>query len=405
MIDQLGLLGRCDTSALRSVGIQIEDIAVSKHESIEHDSPNRRFKRLAPACAMLVALLLGGCNALAPGLKVGELPPAGLLTAANGLQLQVLPITVSTLPAPTSVPADAGIAQLFAQKQAPIYRLHTGDVLHINLWAHPEITPPSTGVTNNIGFAIDQAGDITFPLVGRVPAQGKSLDQFSQDLRRRLATYLRNPDVQVKVLAYNGRKIFIDGEVRTAGQFAITDQPQTLYSAITSAGGALPTADINHIVLTRQGQSYHLGLLSLQQQGYSPSQLYLQEGDSLHVYSKETRKIYLLGEAGTPNAFALPEQGMSLANLLGEGRGLNPLSGSAGRIYVIRDQPEQQLAQIYHLDLSSISSLALADRFKLQANDMVYIDATGLARWSRVINLLLPSASVVRTAQVIGTGD
>ncbi|MFZ3193231.1 MAG: polysaccharide biosynthesis/export family protein [Moraxellaceae bacterium] len=354
---------------------------------------------------MMATLVLSGCTAMSPGFKVGELPPSGLLTAANGLQLQVQPITVETLPAIMTAAIDPRVTELFSQTRAPMYQLHAGDVLHINLWAHPEITPPSTGLSNNIGFAIDQAGNITFPLVGTVRAQGKSLDQFSQDLRRRLATYLRNPDVQVKVLAYNGRKIFIDGEVRNAGQFAITDQPQTLYSALTSAGGALPTADINNISLTRQGRHYHLGLLTLKQQGYSPSQLYLQEGDSLHVYSKESRKIYLLGEAGTPNAFSLPEQGMSLANLLGEGRGLNPLSGNPARIYVIRDQPAQQLAQIYHLDLSSISSLALADRFKLQANDMVYIDATGLARWSRVINLLLPSATAVRTAQVIGTGN
>lgn len=353
----------------------------------------------------MATLVLGGCTAMSPGFKVGELPPSGLLTAANGLQLQVQPITVETLPAIMTAAIDPRVTELFSQTRAPIYQLHAGDVLHINLWAHPEITPPAIGATNSGGFVVDQRGDITFPLVGRVRAQDKSLSQFSDDLRSRLATYLRNPDVQVKVLAYNGRKIFIDGEVRNAGQFAITDQPQTLYSALTSAGGALPTADINNISLTRQGRHYHLGLLTLKQQGYSPSQLYLQEGDSLHVYSKESRKIYLLGEAGTPNAFSLPEQGMSLANLLGEGRGLNPLSGNPARIYVIRDQPAQQLAQIYHLDLSSISSLALADRFKLQANDMVYIDATGLARWSRVINLLLPSATAVRTAQVIGTGN
>ena len=373
---------------------------MSKHE-VAKDCNSNRLNSIIPMWIMMATLVLSGCTAISPGLKVGDLPPSGLITAANGLQLQVQPITVETLPAITTAAIDPRVSTLFTQTSAPIYQLHAGDVLHINLWAHPEITPPATGS----GFVVDQRGDIAFPLVGRVRAQDKTLSQFSDELRRRLATYLRNPDVQVKVLAYNGRKVFIDGEVRTAGQFAMTDQPQTLYSAITSAGGALPTADINHIVLTRQGQTYRLGLLLLQQQGYSPSQLYLQEGDSLHVYSKETRKIYLLGEAGTPNAFNLPEQGMSLANLLGEGRGLNPLSGNAARIYVIRDQPEQQLAQIYHLDLSSISSLALADRFKLQSNDMVYVDATGLARWSRVIDLLLPSATAFRTAQVIGTGN
>lgn len=369
---------------------------------------NQKHNRIVQThCAALFLaslLLLNGC-ALSPGLQVGELPPSGMITAANGLTVQVQPITVATLPVASNNLLDPKIADLFVQTTAPIYRLQQGDVLNINLWAHPEITPPITSTTNSGGFVVDQRGDITFPLVGRVRAQDKSLSQFSDELRRRLATYLRNPDAQVKVLSYNGRKIFIDGEVRNAGQFAITDQPQTLYSALTSAGGALPTADINNMSLTRQGQHYHLGLLTLQQQGYSPSQLYLQEGDSLHVYSKETRKIYLIGEAGNPNAFVMPEQGMSLANLLGEGRGLDALSASSKRIYVVRDQPAQQIAQIYHLDLSSISSLALADRFKLAPNDVVYIDASGLARWSRVMNLLLPSASVVRTAQTIGTGN
>jgi polysaccharide export outer membrane protein len=350
------------------------------------------------------AVTLAGCT-LSTGMHVGELPPSGLLHAANGLRIQVQPLTVDTLPTAPQRSVTPDVVSLFQQQTAPVYLLERGDVLSINLWAHPEITPPLTTSTPAAGFVIDPSGHITFPLIGRIRAQGKSLNQFSEDLRQRLAAYLRHPDAQVNVLGYNGRKVFIDGEVRNAGQYAMTDQPSTLYSLLSKAGGVLASADNNHLVLTRQGQRYSLSPIQLEKMGYSPSQLYLQEGDSVHVHSKETRKVYLMGEAGTPTVLTLPEDGMSLANMIGEGRGLNATSASAARVYVIRDQASQGLTHIYHLDLSSIANLALADRFTLQANDMVYVDASGLARWSRVINLLLPSATVVRTAQVIGTGN
>jgi len=352
--------------------------------------------------AMICTLVLSGC-AFSSGMRVGELPPSGMLTAANGLNIQVQALTVDTLPSATLAPLSSDVRSLFSQPIAPTYVLAQGDVLGITLWAHPEITPPLVSNGPSAGFVIDQMGDISFPLIGRVHAQGQHLNQFTDNLRQRLAVYLKQPDAQVKILAYNGRKIFVDGDVRISGQYSMTDQPQTLYGAMTNAGGALPTADLNNITLARHGKIYHLGLLNLQQNGYSPSQLYLQEGDSLHVYSKETRKVYLMGEAGDPNAFSLPEEGMSLASILGEGRGLNPNSASAARVYVIRDNAG--LTQIYHMDLSSIANLALAARFKLHANDVVYIDATGLARWSRVINLLLPSASALSTARLIQQGN
>jgi polysaccharide export outer membrane protein len=52
--------------------------------------------------------------------------------------------------------------------------------------------------------------------------------------------------------------------------------------------------------------------------------------------------------------------------------------------------------------MSSLANIALAERFKMQPNDIVYVDASGLARWSRVLNLLLPSAqslAALSTAQ------
>jgi polysaccharide export outer membrane protein len=342
---------------------------------------------------------LSAC-AFAPGLRVGNLPPSGTrIVAKNGLNLEVQTITASNLPAGTEDTALTDVLPLFDQQHYPIYLLAPGDVLGINLWANPEITPPPASADSALatGFTIDQTGYVSFPLIGRIKAQGESLDNFTSKLQKRLGVYLKQPDAQVRILLYGGHKFNVDGAVKAPGQYAMSSQPATIYTALTSAGGALEKGDVNNILLTRDGKSYHLDLLALQRNNLSPDRLYLKDNDSIHVYTTESRMLYLLGEAGLSNALVIPQQGLSLAGVIGGGRGLNPLSANPTMVYVVRDDAKDNVTSIYHLDLSSIANLALADRFKMQANDIVYVDATGLARWSRVLNLLLPSAQGLST--------
>ena len=354
---------------------------------------------------------LASCS-IVPGMRADDLPvmPQQITPLANGLQIQLQPITaelINQLPhAQTSF--DQALSQLFTGQPSNNYPLQKGDVLSIQLWAYPELTPPvnMTGTNSElVGFKIDQEGNLSFPLIGKLRAQGKSVTAVQRELNQRLSRFLKQPDAQVKVLQYKGRKFFVDGEVKLPGQYVLSDEPLNLYGALSAAGGMLTTGDLNAVSLSRNGINYQFGLRDLQKQGLSPNQLYIQSGDEIHILSKESRKIYFMGEAGKPAPLILREQGMSLADVIGEGAGLNPLSANPAKVYVLRDDAQSNLAQVYQLDLSSFTSLALAQRFEVQPRDIIYVDASGLARWSRVLNLLLPSATAIRTGQLIGNGN
>jgi len=373
-------------------------------------------KLIQLVAASTAIIFFSGC-AFAPGMRVGDLPASGSIVTSSGQHVQVEMISTQNIPETQPKTVLAEVLPLFDQQSYPTYTLASGDVLGIYLWANPELTAGvavplsganAAGTTNVVptapvaGFAIDQEGYLTFPLINRIYAKGESVESFRLKLQKQLAVYLKQSDAQVRVLAYGGHKYFVDGDVRLPGQYALTDQPQTLYSALANAGGALATGDINNIVLTRNGKNYHISMLDLQLSKLSPNNLFLHDGDSIHVYAKENRKLYVLGEAGVPTPLLIPEQGMSLSGAIGEGRGPNPLSSNVSRIYVVRDDAGNNLTKVYHLDLSSLANIALAERFKMQANDVVYVDASGLARWSRVLNLLLPSAqslAALSTAQ------
>lgn len=49
---------------------------------------------------------------------------------------------------------------------------------------------------------------------------------------------------------------------------------------------------------------------------------------------------------------------MTLADVLGESEGINPYSASASRIYVLRDNSNNQMTEIYHLSLKILEILA-----------------------------------------------
>lgn len=351
-------------------------------------------KLLSAACLILTSLLFGCTTTptLNSGLHSGALPPSGAFIADNGIQFNVQPLTLATLPPKQIVRPSSNLSQLIKMSTRTDYRIAQGDILSIILVGYPDITSAGTS-----GYPVDQQGFIQFPLIGRIKASGVSVPQFTANLRGQLQRYLKYSDPQVKIIDYRGNKFFIDGEVSKPGEFSIADAPVSLYSAISMAGGASPTGDSNNIVLNRKGVNYNIGLQSLRQMGSSANQIYLQDGDSIHVNSQNRNRVYVLGEFGKVEPVPILEQGLSLAQVLGESRGLDSRTANASKIYVVRDNPNSQHTNIYYVDMQAITSFALANRFEMQANDIVYVDPTGLTRWNRIISSLLPSTSAIRS--------
>ena len=362
----------------------------------------RQTKKLLCAACILVSSTLYGCatTTINPGLNTGKLPPIGMFTAENGLQFNVQQLSLATLPPKQPASISNDVAQLLKSNSRVNYNIAQGDILSIILTGYPDITPINAPNNNNpyaAGFPVDQQGYIQFPLIGRIKASGLSVPQFTANLRSRLQRYLKYPDPQVKIINYRGNKFFIDGAVKQPGEFVIADTPVSLYGAISMAGGATETGDSNSIVLNRNGRSYNIGLQDLREAGVSANQLYVQDGDSIHINSQSRNQVYVLGELGQVEPVPILEQGLSLAQVIGQSRGLNASTADATKIYIVRDNPSTRLTDIYYVDMQTITNFSLANRFEMLPNDIVYVDPTGLARWNRVISALLPSTSAIRS--------
>lgn len=121
------------------------------------------------------------------------------------------------------------------------YRLDSGDRLRVTVF-------DQAGLTNT--YTVDQAGYIAFPLVGQIPARGRTAKQVEASLAAQLRKgYLRNPDVSIEVDRY--RPIFVMGEVGRPGQYSYVPG-MTIQNAIAIAGGFTSRANQRDVDVTRK---------------------------------------------------------------------------------------------------------------------------------------------------------
>ncbi len=110
--------------------------------------------------------------------------------------------------------------------------------------------PDLTFVGEN-GVRVDASGLIEMPLIGSLPAAGRTPAELGSDIRTRLASrYLQNPQVTVRVAAAGNQKITVDGAVTEPGVYETKGQT-TLLQAVAMAKGPTRIADLRSVAVFR----------------------------------------------------------------------------------------------------------------------------------------------------------
>ena len=363
----------------------------------------------AVAAVAAIAVVLTACTSMAPGMQFGRAQPTAdaALAGEHGKQPEIQLITTRLLAMERDarerrVSEDIGALM---QPSQP-YRIEAGDVLQIVVWDHPELSasmlpavPVAGGAAAGIagsplqpssGFEVDQQGMLEFPYAGKLKVGGLTSGELHDLLTQRLARYLRQPKLTVRVLNYRSKRVYVDGEVKAPGVQPINDIAMTLTEAINRAGGMNPTADQSRIMVSRDGRTYQVNLPQLVQRGVNPSAIVLAHGDLVRVPSREESKIFISGEVTAPRALPMRNGRLTLNEALGEAGGINPVTGDARQVYVVRRTQDESL--VYQLDANAPGALAMAEGFELSPKDVVYVAATPLTNWNRTISAMIPGA-------------
>ena len=347
--------------------------------------------------------LLSAC-ALSPGMSFYNATPESSKSSGASAAVPVLKTITPRLIqqeqqlASTEFRSSSNLSEIMMPSQP--YKIGAGDHLAITVWDHPELVMPANSMTGTsatvagalpAGYTVSSEGKIQFPYAGDFKVEGLTELQARDLLVQRLAHFIKKPEVTLRVMSYRSKRVYVDGEVKLPGIVQIDDIPLSLPEALHRAGGITAQGDQSRITVTREGKTYQVDMIGLMADSFDPSRIMLSNGDMLRVISRDENKVFVIGEVTKPIALTMRNGRLSLNEALGEAGGVNQLTADATQVYVIRNANDAQPI-IYHLNAGSPVMFALAEGFKLKARDVVYVDATSMVRFNRVISLILPTA-------------
>lgn len=364
-----------------------------------------KMTQTAKLVTVMSYLLLSGC-VLAPGQYV---KPDAWLSGRDEQEVEVIPITPKLFATEPSAIHSEELPQDLLDYQPGIYRIGAGDTLYITVWDHPELTVPSGTQLNNSdanGRLVRPDGTLFYPYIGAVQANGMTLEELRAELAKRLAKYIDSPQVDVAVLRYGSQKVYVSGAFLKNTPVPVTTVPLSLPDALGQAGIDNVSADLSGLVLERDGVRYVLNMDRLAQKGKGLAKIFLKPDDALYLPYNDRRKVYVLGEVTSQKALPFKTDGISLAEAIASVGGLRQETSRARSVYVIRgvDVPGSAVGPqttVYQMNANSSVALAMSDRFQLRPGDMVYVGPAQITRWNRFISSLLPSASLLNTADNI----
>jgi len=106
--------------------------------------------------------------------------------------------------------------------------LGPGDQVEVTVLRLPEIQA--------LPAALDDTGAIDLPLVGRIPAGGKSPEQVQLAITEALGAFMREPSVRLRVVATASRPVSVLGAVKQPGVHQLKGEMR-LMEALSLAGG------------------------------------------------------------------------------------------------------------------------------------------------------------------------
>ncbi len=181
------------------------------------------------------------------------------------------------------------------------YKLGRGDNLYINIRTDDvgkkltaEMFDNNTGNntqgtmgTNEIStylnsYMVDKSGHILVPTVGKVYAEGLTIDQLIALLESKISKTIIQPIVDVKLLSF--RLTFL-GEVRKPGKYTVYQSKINILEAFTLAGDIDTYGNRRAIKLLRQnGDNLDLHLINITKEDIIESDyFYLKPNDILYV--------------------------------------------------------------------------------------------------------------------------
>ncbi len=156
----------------------------------------------------------------------------------------------------------------------PDYVVGPGDTFKIDIWG---------SVSGSFEVTVDRSGEIVIPKVGAVHVWGQSFAEAKETIRKQVAKYYSNFEINISMGALRSIQVYLVGEVKNPGTYSLSSVASVL-NGLAAAGGPTRTGSMRRVQLVRGGQSVsEVDFYDFFLAGDRSRDVRLQSGDTIHV--------------------------------------------------------------------------------------------------------------------------
>jgi len=376
--------------------------------------PHRGWRAVVLA-ALICSTTLSGC-----ALKSGAGPSAGAVVKADGAALAAADIKIIDI-------SDDVARRVYASAQASQFSetlgdglpvgsiVGKGDVLDIAIWEAPPAAlfgaaGGDTRLTSSGSTArgtslpeqmVDSDGRITIPFIGQVPAAGRTPQQISREIVKRLTGMAHQPQVIVRVARNATTNVTIVGDVANSTRVALTARGERVLDVLASAGGVKQPVGKTVIQITRGSEVASLPLEAIIK---DPRQNIRLQPDDVVTALFQPYSFTALGATGANAEIAFEATGITLAQALGRAGGLQDQRADVRGAFLFRledpkalDQslvagarttPDGKIPVIYRIDMKNPATFFAAQSFPVRNKDVIYVSNAPLADFQKFVGVV-----------------
>ena len=339
----------------------------------------------------------------------GQVSVAIEVIKVDGVSDRVMPATQTGLP----------FSEALGEVRPVGTVVNVGDSLEVTIWEAPPATLFGGAISDSrIGAAVGTArpttlpellvgpeGTITVPFAGAVSARGRSLAEIERDIVAHLRGRANAPQVQVRLLRNVTATVTLVGEFAQSARFPLTPRGERLLDALAAVGGVKPPVNLTTIQVTREGRSYRMPLSQIIERG--ENNILLAKDDVVTALFQPYSFI-VLGAAGRNDEIRFEAFGITLSQALGRIGGLQDGRANPRGVFLFRWRDRSDPAKlrdpvIYSFDLKDPAVYFLAQQFRMEDGDFVYIANSPVAELQRFVGIvsqaILPAATVTTITQ------
>ncbi|MGZ0656708.1 polysaccharide biosynthesis/export family protein [Coraliomargarita sp. W4R72] len=245
-----------------------------------------------------------------------------LLGLVGGLRAQDADVTANVVTDAANVDADA--ANVDAAEVDPTqmslldddWELKAGDRLVYQVLEERE---------DPLLLAINGNGDLLVPLIGTIPATGKTSKELAYEVKETLEKdffYRATVVISQREEDRNRGRITVIGEVKRQGEQLIpVDSPLTLSEAILQGGGFTLYANRTNVSVVSEGEDesrIELDLGAMMERGDLSQDPILKAGDVVIVAREDqaNSQVYVLGAVGKPGLYSILGSKFTLSQVI-----------------------------------------------------------------------------------------